>query len=118
MGERKYLVRFDDGSEKECSLAVLRVEKSHASLPPDLPLPSDEVEHRAAVEDVQEVIADQEEEEPLTGLNPNDDESSKSSEEDNNNDGSDDPPNGMPGQLPTEHEQPNGKKYLSTQKQH
>lgn len=45
VGERKYLVRFDDGSEKECSSATLRVEKSHASLPPDIPLQSNEVEH-------------------------------------------------------------------------
>ena len=31
VGERKYLVRFDDGSEKECSSALLRVEKMHTN---------------------------------------------------------------------------------------
>ncbi len=43
--------------------------------------PSNEAEHRATVEDIQEAIADLEEEEPLTGINHDDDESSKSSKE-------------------------------------
>jgi len=29
IGEKKYLVKFDDGSEKECSSNILRVERSH-----------------------------------------------------------------------------------------
>jgi hypothetical protein len=40
VGERKYLVRFDDGSEKECSSALLKVEKIHANVPPDIQMPT------------------------------------------------------------------------------
>ncbi len=79
--------------------------------------PSNEVEDWAAVEDIQEAIADQEEEEPLTGLNRDDDESSKNSKEDNNTNGRDDPPNGMPDQLPTESDQLVVKDYFSIKKQ-
>jgi len=63
VGERKYLVRFDDGTEKECPSAVLRVERVAASLPPDVqvPIASTQVEEMEA-EDVQEEIADQDEE--------------------------------------------------------
>jgi hypothetical protein len=39
IGERKYLVQFDDGTEKECPAAVLRIEKVAASLPPDVQVP-------------------------------------------------------------------------------
>jgi len=46
VGDWKYLVRFDDGTEKECPSAVLRVEKVVANLPPDIqiPVPSNTVE--------------------------------------------------------------------------
>ena len=74
VGEKKYLVRFDDGSEKECSSALLRVEKIHASLPPDvnLPMPAGN-EHRVEVAEVEEEVADQEDEEPLAA-SPDDEE--------------------------------------------
>lgn len=52
----------------------------------------------------------------MSGSSPDDDESNESSEEDSNNNESDDPPNGIPGQLPTEHDQPIGKDYLSIKK--
>jgi hypothetical protein len=45
VGERRYSVRFDDGSKKECYSAGLREEKTHARFPPDILLPSNEVEH-------------------------------------------------------------------------
>jgi hypothetical protein len=73
VGERKYLVRFDDGTEKECPSAVLREERVAASLPPDVqvPITSTQVEAMEAItstqveameaEDVQEEIADQDE---------------------------------------------------------
>jgi hypothetical protein len=110
VGERTYLVRFDDGTEKECPSAVLRVEKSHTSLPPDVQLPAAEVEHRVVEEEVQEGIIDQEEDEPLTGENPD----SEDEEEGNNLDG-DDPPPGMPGQIPTDKEIP--KDYTAIKRQ-
>jgi hypothetical protein len=62
VGERKYLVQFDDGTEKECPSAVLKVERVAASLPSDVqvPIASTQVEAMEA-EDVQEEIADQDE---------------------------------------------------------
>ena len=39
VGERRYLVRFDNGEERECASNVLKVESSLASIPPDMPLP-------------------------------------------------------------------------------
>ena len=115
VGERRYLVRFDDGTENECSSAVLRVEKTHSSLPPDVPLPSNEIEYHVVEDEVQEEIIDQEEEEPLTGESPDSDEEEEEVES-TNNDASDDPPPGMPGQLPTEHEQPMTKDYATVKK--
>jgi hypothetical protein len=35
IGERKYMVRLDDGGKKECSSALLRVEKMHTNVPPN-----------------------------------------------------------------------------------
>jgi hypothetical protein len=89
-GEKKYLVRVDDGSEKEFSSALLRVEKIHASLPPDVNLlmPASN-EHRVDVAEVGEEMADHEDEEPLA----------------------------TPGQLPTEKEQPLAKNYVAIKKQ-
>ncbi len=112
VGERRYLVRFDDGTENECSSAVLRVEKTHSSLPPDVPLPSNEIEYHVVEDEVQEEIIDQEEEEPLTGKSPDSD----VEEESNENGDGDDPPPGIPGQLPTEHEQHMTKDYASVKK--
>jgi hypothetical protein len=66
IGEKKYLVRFDDGSEKECSSALLRVAKSHASLPPDVLVHMPEsIQHRVDIAEVEEEVADQEDEEPF-----------------------------------------------------
>jgi hypothetical protein len=74
VGEKKYLVRFNDGNEKECSSALLRVEKSHASLPPDVPVHMPEnIQHRVDVADVEEEVADQEDEEPFAA-SPEDEE--------------------------------------------
>lgn len=39
-GERRYLVRFDNGKEKELPSNVLKVESAAASIPPDIPLPA------------------------------------------------------------------------------
>ncbi len=52
----------------------------------------------------------------MSGISPENDESSEISEEDSNNNGSDDPQNGMPGQLPTEQDQPIGKDCLLIKK--
>jgi hypothetical protein len=43
IGEKCYLVRFDDGQEKECSSNILKVESSSANLSPDMLLPVHEV---------------------------------------------------------------------------
>ncbi len=61
--EKKYLVRFDNGVEKECSSNSFRVEKMHESLPPDVvpPLPSTNQE-RIEEELLDEAVADQDEE--------------------------------------------------------
>jgi hypothetical protein len=53
---------FDNGLEKECASAMLMVEKAHTSLPPDLPIPIAQIEHRPEDEEDQEVTMDQEEE--------------------------------------------------------
>jgi hypothetical protein len=39
VGEKRYLIRFDNGEEKELPSAVLKVESIAASIPPDIPLP-------------------------------------------------------------------------------
>ncbi len=107
VGERRYLVRFDNVLEKECTSAVLRVETTHSSLPPDLPLPTAQTEYRVEEGDAQEELMDQEEEEPLAAESPDDDDDDSSESIGGDNEppsGGDDPPNGMPGQLPTEGE--------------
>ena len=115
VGERKYLVRFDDGSERECSSALLRVEKMHTNVPPDIQLPtSSHLEHRVVLEELVEEVIDQEEEEPL-GASPDDEEMEEELGDVAQEDG--DPPNGMPGQLPTENEQPSAKDYTAIKKQ-
>jgi hypothetical protein len=40
VGERRYLVRFNNGEEKECASNILKVESALASLPPDMPMPA------------------------------------------------------------------------------
>jgi len=135
VGERKYLVRFDDGSEKECSSALLKVEKIHANVPPDIQMPtSSTLEHRLVLEEMEEEVVDQEEEEPL-GASPEDEEMEEvlgdtaqeeevpkdaAQEEEVSGDAvqdDGDPPNGMPGQLPTEKEQQLGKDYTAIKMQ-
>lgn len=121
IGEKKYLVKFDDGSEKECSSNILRVERSHASIPPDVPLPPQVPhEHRVEVSEVLEEVADQDEEEAL-GVSPDEEEIEAEAEEadmEGGNKNSDEPPNGMPGQLPTEQEeQPTIKDYATIKRQ-
>jgi hypothetical protein len=92
-GERKYLVRFDDGTEKECPSAVLREERVAASLPPDVqvPITSTQVEAMEAItstqveameaEDVQEEIADQDVEAELPDLPEVEDEEAAAEEQ-------------------------------------
>jgi hypothetical protein len=70
IGEWKYLVRFDNVNEKECSSALLRVEKMHMNVPPDIQLPVDSnLEHRFVLEELEIEVIDQEEEDPL-GASP------------------------------------------------
>ena len=65
-GERSYLVRFDDGSEKVCASGALRVEAIHQSLPPDI-IPMAPTTTREFVESEEHlnVAVDQDEEEDL-----------------------------------------------------
>jgi hypothetical protein len=44
VGEKKYLVQFDNGLEQECASNSLRVERMNESLPPDVlpPIPTTE----------------------------------------------------------------------------
>jgi hypothetical protein len=104
-GKKKYLVRFDDGSKKECFSVLLRVEKIHASLPIDvnLPIPAGNG-HRVDVAEVEEGVADQEDEKPLAVSL--DDEEMEAALEDAECKGGNppnattegvNPPNGMPG---------------------
>jgi hypothetical protein len=66
IGEWKYFIRFDDGSEKECSSALLRVEKMHMNVPPNIQMPTDSnLKHRVVLEELEEEVIDQEEEEQL-----------------------------------------------------
>jgi hypothetical protein len=125
VGERKYLARFDDGSEKECSSALLKVEKMHANVPPDIQIPTETtLEHRLVLEETEEEVVDQEEEEPL-GASTEDEEMEEVlgdavQEEEVSGDAvqdDGDPPNGMPGQLPTEKEQQLGKDYTAIKMQ-
>jgi hypothetical protein len=106
VGERKSLARFDDGTEKECPSAVLRVEKVVANLPPDIPVPAPS--NTVEASEVQE--ADEEEALPespeLEEAEAAAEESGKEAEEEvvkattNDNE----QPSGMIGQLPTEKE--------------
>ena len=105
VGEKKYLVRFDNGLEKECSSNSLRVEKIHESIPPDVipPQPATIREERE-LEEQAEDAADQEEEEELAV------EADEGNEEEQESEDADAPveegetqeavPDGMPGQLP------------------
>ena len=127
VGERKYLVRFDDGTEKECPSAILRVEKVVASLPPDMPLPNPSNPIEAAeLQHAAEEVVDQEEEEALPPA-PEVDEAEVAAEEeaeeveptDETAAASDPQQSGMIGQVPTEKDAslvPAGKDYATLKK--
>jgi hypothetical protein len=72
VGEKKNLVRFDNGEEKECSSNILKVEHIAASLPPDIPIPVPEnIREVAMLEDaVAEFEQDTEEAEYLPDTRP------------------------------------------------
>jgi hypothetical protein len=121
IGEKCYLVRFDDGQEKECSSNILKVESSSASLPPDMPLPVREVtrdmsavEEAAGdpdvldgeeVEDMPAIRPEEEDAEVLDELNGGEAEEANKREAavnkpDGANENIHDPNGRMPGQLP------------------
>ena len=120
VGERRYLVRFDNGQEKELPSNVLKVESALASIPPDVQVPVTETVAEARMQDDADAdLQDSEEVEDLPGMRP-EEEDAMAAEEERNDTESDDAvdevetpnstngepahdPNGrMPGQLPTE----------------
>jgi len=104
-------VRFDNGIEKECASNTLRVESMNKALPPDMPL-ANPVTHKEQrqVEENDDVLGDQEEAEL-------EEEMEDDIIDDCNNDspGDEEVPNGMPGQLPSEDQQP--KDYAAIKQQ-
>lgn len=59
VGEKKYLIRFDNGEEKELPSSVLKVEHMIASLPPDVPLPHPvNAQEEAILENAVDEVAD------------------------------------------------------------
>jgi hypothetical protein len=61
VGEKKYLIRFDNGEEKEFPSAVLKVEHMIASLPPDVLLPHPvNAQEEAILENAVDEVADTE----------------------------------------------------------
>ncbi len=111
VGEKRYLVRFDDGQEKECSSNSLKVERMHEALPPDVvpPPPSKFPEQRES-NLLAEEVEDQEEDEHLALAAPEGEER-EGGEEESKEDENAEPTFGMPGQHPTEKDQPNIKDY-------
>jgi hypothetical protein len=123
VGERRYLVRFDNGEEKECPSNILKVESAFASLPPDMPIPPpDNVRVRQAVEESlnDSEVQDAEEAEDLPTARPEEEDEEVAEEQANVEGGEDfraeditepaaaattkpvlDPNGRMPGQLPT-----------------
>jgi hypothetical protein len=88
IGEKRYMVRFDNGTEKECASGTLRVEKMHASLPPDVNLPvqaPNEPNPYVDVNEVEEEVVDQDENEPLELL-PDDEMDDADADDDGDND--------------------------------
>jgi len=111
VGEKKYLVRFDNGVEKECSSNTLRVENMNEALPPDMPLANPVTrEEQRQVEENEDVLGDQEEEELEEEL-----EDDIIDDANNDSPGDEEVPNGMPGQLPSEDQQP--KDYATIKQQ-
>ena len=120
VGEKRYLVRFDNGQEKECPSNILKVESSAASIPPDIPLPARQenlasvtaiMENEADVQDIEEtedlpaVRPEEEDAEVLDELNGGEAEEANEREAavnkpDGANENIHDPNGRMPGQLP------------------
>jgi hypothetical protein len=89
IGERHYLVRFDDGQEKECSSNILKVETLSSSLHPDIPLPAhDMVWDTSAVEKASgdPDLLDNEEVEDMPAIRPEEDDAEAANEEENQSD--------------------------------
>jgi hypothetical protein len=125
VGKWKYLVHFDDGTEKECPSAVLKVEKVVANLPPDVqvPAPSNTVK-AAEVQEAEDEIVDQDEEEALPEV-PEVEEAEVTAELEGEEVADEDveaadesQPSGMIGQLPTAQEAAlaSGKDYVTIEK--
>ena len=76
VGENRYLVRFDNGEEKELPSAVLKVESIVAALPPDtlIPVARDVQEERMLLDAVAEQLIDDHEEEDLPDQLPDSEE--------------------------------------------
>jgi hypothetical protein len=71
VGEKRYLVRFDNGEEKELASSVLKVESMVASIPPDVlaPLPRN-IREEAVLETADELLNDDDELEHLPDSRP------------------------------------------------
>ncbi len=81
MGERCYLVHFDDGQETECSTKILKVESLSASFPLDIPVPAhDEVWVISAVE---EASGDSDMLEDMPAIRPEEEDAEAANEEEN-----------------------------------
>jgi hypothetical protein len=86
VGERCYLVHYDDGQERECASNILKVESSTASIPPDMPLPICEVVRDfSAVEEAagDPDALDSEEAEDMPDIRPEEEEAEAAAEEQN-----------------------------------
>jgi hypothetical protein len=128
VGEKKYLVRFDNGEERELPSAVLKVEQATASIPPDILIPTAEnVRDKATMENViAEVEQDAGETEDVPDARPEEEEQELEEEATSTiEDDVQEAPNGaqenniegrMPGQLPTAAEQSSAKDYHSIKK--
>jgi hypothetical protein len=112
VGEKKYLVRFDNGEEKECSSKVLKVENIAASLPADITISVQENVREEAILNaaIGEMEQDAEETEDLPARRPEEDELEH--EEFTIPDQQADCEGRMPSQLPTA-EQSTDKNYKS-----
>jgi hypothetical protein len=109
VGERRYLIRFDNGQEKELPSNVLKVESAAASIPPDMPLPDQENIRRVSVVQDEIDVQEGEEVEDLPTLRPEEEDvevaeelNGGEAEEGIANENAHDPNGRMPGQLPTE----------------
>jgi hypothetical protein len=111
-GERRYLVHFDNGEEKELPSNVLKVESTAASIPPDISLPAQENVRGIAMVEADANFQEAEEHEDLPVLRP-EEEDAEVEEERNGGEAEENaddeegavnagwPYGRMPGQLPT-----------------